>query len=210
MRHCRRFIASTLLLGCAVTPVGCDERGKQQSPPSAKVLRTLPAPAPKASASKPNAAAPAGEPAPELLSVSEIPDEARAAPSADVPGPAFKSKLVIDEPQQIGPAGQMSANERGVVMINRADELQLAKRLSSASERARFFHGKRRSKRLFCGRAWPALATRQGVLGEGRQARATRSGQLDSARDLGQRGAQRHARGRSRSVRCPGARRLHQ
>jgi hypothetical protein len=74
--------------------------------------------------------------------MSEIPDEAPTGSTAGTKGPEFKSKLVIDEPQEIGPAGQMSANERGVIMINRADELQLAKRLSGAgsgaSERSRF------------------------------------------------------------------------
>ena len=74
--------------------------------------------------------------------MSEIHDEAPPAPTASGASPAFKSKLVIDEPQELGPAGQMSASERGVVMLNRADEVQLAKRLagsgSTSSERARF------------------------------------------------------------------------
>ena len=74
--------------------------------------------------------------------MSEIPDEAKAVPAQGAPSPDFKSKLVIDEPQELGPAGQMTASERGVVMINRADELQLARRLTSANgsarERARF------------------------------------------------------------------------
>jgi hypothetical protein len=142
MRHCSRFarfIASALMLGCAVGPAGCDERGKPQSPPpSAKVSR----PTPSASVSKPNAAPNREQTAPEVLNVSEIPSEAQPARSALAPGAEFKSKLVIDEPQEIGPAGQMSASERGVVMINRADEVQLAKRLvggsNSTSERARF------------------------------------------------------------------------
>jgi len=131
MRHSRRFIASALLLGCAAGS-GCDERAKQQSPP--KIVR----PAASASINPPSAAPPRQEPAPELLSVSELPNEASPAQSANTPGPAFKSKLVIEEPQELGPAGQMSASERGVVMINRADEVQLAKRLPGASERAHF------------------------------------------------------------------------
>ncbi len=77
-----------------------------------------------------------------MLSLSEIPDEAQPAPSAGVASPEFKSKLLIDEPQEIGPAGQMTASEHGVLMISREGELQLAKRLAnsngSASERARF------------------------------------------------------------------------
>ncbi|MEI9941794.1 MAG: hypothetical protein WDO69_31660 [Pseudomonadota bacterium] len=142
MRHrssVARFIASALLLGCAAGSLGCDERGKQQTPP-------LPAkaqpPAPSVSVSKPIAAPQRAEPAPAVLNVSEIPDEAQPVASAGAAGPELKSKLVIDEPQEIGPAGQMSASEHGVVMINRADEVQLAKRLAggngSVSERAHF------------------------------------------------------------------------
>jgi len=103
---------------------------------------------PKAALSKPSAsvnmppAAPRREPSVEMLSVSEIPDEARSAPTASGSSSGLQSKLVIDEPQDIGPAGQMSASALGVVMINRADEFQLAKRLagsgSASSERARF------------------------------------------------------------------------
>lgn len=133
-----RFIASALLLGCAALTAACDERNRQSPPPAVKALH----PAPSASLSKPPAAAPRDPPAPEVLSLSEIPDEAKLAPAAGGPSPEFKSKLVIDEPQEIGPAGQMSATERGVVMINRADDLQLARRLASAngnaSEHARF------------------------------------------------------------------------
>jgi hypothetical protein len=131
MRHCRRFIVSALLLGCTAA-TGCDERAKQQSPP--KIVR----PAESVSVRKPSAAPQRHEPAPELLSVSELPNEPPPALSANGPGPEFKSKLVLDEPQEIGPAGQMSANERGVLMINRADELQLAKRLVSTGKGAQF------------------------------------------------------------------------
>ena len=132
MRHFRRFIWSALLLRCAAAFTGCDERGKQQSPLPVK------RPAASVSASKPNSAAPRTQTTPETLSLSEIPDEAQFAPSADRPAPAAKNKLLIDEPQVIGPAGQMSASERGVVMLNRADELQLAKRPAGAGERAHF------------------------------------------------------------------------
>ncbi|HET7543643.1 MAG TPA: hypothetical protein VFK05_27410 [Polyangiaceae bacterium] len=74
--------------------------------------------------------------------MSELPDETQPAQAAGKAAPEFKSKLIIDQAIEIGPAGQMSANEQGVVMLNRADELQLAKRLtgssSATSERARF------------------------------------------------------------------------
>ncbi|MEO6602362.1 MAG: hypothetical protein ABIQ16_20945, partial [Polyangiaceae bacterium] len=51
------------------------------------------------------------------------------------------SKLVIDEAQEIGPAGQATATERGVVMLNRSDELQLAK-LAPLSRGARPDHAR--------------------------------------------------------------------
>jgi len=131
-----RFVASALLLGCAVVHAGCEERGKAHGPP--KVVRPTPAVTASVSVAKSKAVARRNEPAPDVLSMSEIPDEASPAPSASGPGHEFKSKLVIDEPQEIGPAGQMSANERGVMMLNRADEVLFAKRLSGAGERARF------------------------------------------------------------------------
>jgi len=130
-----RFIASALLLGCATLAVACDGPGKPQSTPApAKAVRAVPS----ASASTPTVARERPEPAAEAMNASEIPDEAPLAPSAGGGGAEFKSKLVIDEPQEIGPAGQMSANERGVLMLNRADEFQLARRLGGAGDRGRF------------------------------------------------------------------------
>src|SRR6478735_7094896 len=116
-----RLMGRALLLTCAVRAIGCKERAK----PHSQAM-------PKAALSKPSAsvnmppAAPRREPAVEMLSVSEIPDEARSAPTASGSSSGLQSKLVIDEPQDIGPAGQMSASALGVVMINRADEFQLA------------------------------------------------------------------------------------
>jgi hypothetical protein len=133
MRHSRRFIASALLLGCAAG-FGCEERGKPHSAP--KVVR--PAVSVSASVGKPSKAPERAQPAPDILSPSEIPNESAPASSAGTPGAEFKTKLVIDEPQVVGPAGQMSASERGVVMLNREGELQLAKRLPRASERTHF------------------------------------------------------------------------
>jgi len=131
-----RFFANALLLAGAVLPAGCNERGKQQSQPTS--AKAAP---PAASTSKPKPV-PREEPSTEALSLSEIPDEAQPAPTASGSGPEFKSKLVIDEPQELGPAGQMTATDRGVVVLDRADELQLARRLpgtgSASSERARF------------------------------------------------------------------------
>ena len=135
-----RFAASPLLLACAAVFAGCDERGKQQGPIAPRKA-TPPVATVSASASKPPPDQRHMPPA-EVLNVSEIPDEAPPASAASGAAPAFKSKLVIDEPMEIGPAGQMTASERGVVMLNRADEVLLAKRLagsgSASKESARF------------------------------------------------------------------------
>ena len=159
MRHCRRFNRSTLLLGCAALLAGCEERGKQGGAAPPRVEPSTPSA--HASVGKPTEAAQRAQPAPEALNASAIPDEAQPAVSGTSPGSAFKSKLVIDEPQEIGPAGQMTANERGVVMINRSDELQLAKRLAGASsgarERARFSTIKGNTNDFFAVARGPAL-----------------------------------------------------
>lgn len=133
-----RVIAGSLLLACTALCGGCDGRSKRQSPqPAPKVTR----PSATVSASAPPPAQRLVPP-PEALSLSEIPDEAPSALASSAAAPAFKSKLVIDEPIEIGPAGQMTASERGVVMLNRADEVLLAKRLAGSTgatkERARF------------------------------------------------------------------------
>ena len=135
-----RFAASPLLLACAAVSAGCDEKAKQHGPTAPpKVARSVATV--NASASKPSPAERRVPPA-EVLNLSEIPDETPPAPAASGAAPAFKSKLVIDEPMEIGPAGQMTASERGVVMLNRADEVLLAKRLAGSSgasrESARF------------------------------------------------------------------------
>ncbi len=104
MRPPRRFIAGALLLGCATGPAACDER-TQRRPPPAPVSRPPTTPALDASVSKPKSALLREQPAPEVLNASELPDEARSAPSAELTEAEFKSKLVIDEPQVIGPRG---------------------------------------------------------------------------------------------------------
>lgn len=139
MRHPRGFVPSALLLGCAALSASCDERS---SAPSAPRPLAPKATAVSSAASKPPApVAPRSEHPSDALSVSEIPDEERAAPQPSAQG-TLPSKLIIDEAQEIGPAGQMSATEAGVVMINRSDEVQLAKHAplvhSSRPERSRF------------------------------------------------------------------------
>jgi hypothetical protein len=134
------FIRS-VALGCALGLSSCDEPSSASHAPALTVA-PLERPA--------SASAKSSEPAPLIhvreapaaaLSVSDIPDEAPAAPVTSSQ-PKSATKLVIDEPQAIGPAGQMSAEERGVVMIDRESHVQLAKRAPLGSsphpEPARF------------------------------------------------------------------------
>ena len=123
----RGFIRSVLTLGCAFGLSNCDQPSSS-APPAARPAATKPT----ASTPKPSASlAPlSSEPTSEPLSVSEIPDEAPApAPSASGAS-AVKSvaKLIIDQPVEIGPAGQMSADEHGVVILDRSERVQIAKR----------------------------------------------------------------------------------
>ncbi|MEO6602207.1 MAG: hypothetical protein ABIQ16_20165, partial [Polyangiaceae bacterium] len=119
--------AGSLLLQFAVVLTGCNERSTAQRPAPAAAETTKPA-VPSATAAKPGVAAkPREEPPPDPLSMSEIHDEG-PAPTGSGQAELSPSKLVIDEAQEIGPAGQVTATERGVVMLNRSDELLLAKR----------------------------------------------------------------------------------
>jgi len=130
---------SALLLGCAGVLLQCEERG---AAPAQRTRPVSPPPVP-GSALAPSAPAPPRKPRePDALSVSELPADESAAPAPSATNPKPVSKLIIDQAEELGPAGQMSASERGVVMINRRDELQLAKRgplgLSTRPERAHF------------------------------------------------------------------------
>jgi hypothetical protein len=60
-------------------------------------------------------------------------DQASPEPAPSGAGSASPSRLIIDQAQEIGPAGQMSASEPGVVMINRSDEVQLARRVPTVA-----------------------------------------------------------------------------
>jgi len=120
-----RFVAATLLFGCAGAAVACDERGGSER---ARKRVTLP-PAPKAPTPKPAVAEPRREPGTsDDLRVSELPTEGTPTPSSSAAHKSPQSLLIIDAPQAIGPAGQMTASERGVVMVNRNDDVQVAKR----------------------------------------------------------------------------------
>jgi hypothetical protein len=124
MRAALAITPSPLLLGCAVVLLSCNER-----PSAPRPAPRAPTSEPRASASvaKPSATLPAHrEPPPDALNVSPIAAES-PIPAASAQAPATPSKILIDSPIVIGPAGQMTATERGVVMINRSDELLLAK-----------------------------------------------------------------------------------
>ncbi|MET0793527.1 MAG: hypothetical protein ABW061_18545 [Polyangiaceae bacterium] len=117
---------------------------------------------PRASAAKPSVkVTPHEQPPPDSLSVSEIPDESPApvASGQDQPAP---SPLIIDQAQEIGPAGQMTATEHGVVMLNRSDELLLAKAeplaRSTRPEKARFSRVKGGSNDFFAVARGPLVA----------------------------------------------------
>ncbi|MEO8906188.1 MAG: hypothetical protein ABI488_26635 [Polyangiaceae bacterium] len=138
------FIRSVLTLGCAVGLSNCDQPSSVAPPPAtrpAALKRTQAVPKPGAAVAQPSS-----DPTPEPLIVSEIPDEA-PAPGASASAAKPVAKLIIDQPVEIGPAGQMSADEHGVVILDRSDRVQIAKRApSSASshrEQARFsdIHG---------------------------------------------------------------------
>jgi len=142
MRRASGLSTGALAFGCALALPACDRHGGSDGP----VPKPIPHPAlPAASHVAP--ARPAPRPAlarsadpNEGLSVSELPQEESPAPATSAGAPP--SKVVIDEAVVIGPAGQMTADEHGVVMIDRNDELHIAKRLGMSSgsrpERARF------------------------------------------------------------------------
>lgn len=143
MRPLRVWIASTLLLGCAVALSSCDDRGASPhaaARPVAAAQAVSARPKPSASSATLAVKVPA-EQRPDSLSVSEIPDET-PAPASSGAVAASPSKLILDQAQEVGPAGQMTATARGVVMINRNDELQLAQvgplSRSARPERAQF------------------------------------------------------------------------
>lgn len=62
--------------------------------------------------------------------MSELPDEAPPAPSSSSGGAASASKVWLDDPIVIGPAGAMTADASSIVMIDRNDQIHVSKRLS--------------------------------------------------------------------------------
>ncbi|HEY3665623.1 MAG TPA: hypothetical protein VGL19_06470 [Polyangiaceae bacterium] len=135
MANAAGLTRSALSLGCILGLSNCDPPGSSAPAP----------PAPKHGAasstqtpSPPATPTPRHEPSDDSLTVSEIPDEQPASPAASASGPKPVAKLIIDEPQEVGPAGQMTADEHGVVMIDRTSQVLSAKRaaLSTSPERA--------------------------------------------------------------------------
>ncbi|HWZ89209.1 MAG TPA: hypothetical protein VNW92_10175 [Polyangiaceae bacterium] len=138
MRRASGFSTGALVCGCALAFAACDHHGSGDGPGPVPVAAKATAAA--SHAPTPPSAAPSAD-AIDSLSVSELPDESAApVPSANAPTPP--SKVIIDDAQAIGPAGPMTADANGVVMIDRSDELHVAKRAPSStslhSERARF------------------------------------------------------------------------
>jgi hypothetical protein len=146
MRRASILSTSAHLFSCLCLLFGCDHHSSIEGAgpvpaaaktPAASHALSAPDAPPKAPTPKPTQ----GDPL-DSLSISELPDDS-AAPSASANGPEKPSKVIIDEPSVIGPAGPMSADEHGVVMIDRNDELQVAKRAALSSspkpERARFY-----------------------------------------------------------------------
>ena len=147
MRGASGFSTGALAFGCALWLVwlaSCERHGG------------VPGPKPTPMAAKPAAVASRApvlprEPAPvpstngnDSLSVSELPEDERAAPAPSSEASKPASKIVIDDAMVIAPAGQMTADASSVVMIDRNDELHVAKRAVASSsssphpERARF------------------------------------------------------------------------
>ncbi len=138
MRRASGFSTGALACGCALTLANCDHHSSVDGPGPVPVAAKATAAA--SHAPTPPPAAPSAD-AIDSLSVSELPDESAApAPSANAPTPP--SKVIIDDGQAIGPAGPMTADTNGVVMIDRNDELHVARRAALSTsphpERARF------------------------------------------------------------------------
>jgi hypothetical protein len=142
MRRASGFSTGALSFGCALLLAGCDHHGGGEGPgPTPVAVKAAPAASHSALSSAAGPATASADPN-ASLSVSELPEDESAAPTPSADAPKTASKIIIDEAVVIGPAGAMSADEHGVVMIDKNDELHLAKRaalsLSPHPERARF------------------------------------------------------------------------
>jgi len=142
MRRASGFSTGALAFGCAALLAHCDRHGGSEgSAPTPVAAKPAPAASPGKIAPRTPPAAESADPT-ESLSVSELPAEESAAPAPSAGAATPPSKVIIDDAVVIGPAGQMTADEHGVVMIDRNDELHLAKRAALSTnphpDRARF------------------------------------------------------------------------
>jgi len=143
MRRASIFCTSAqvcFLLFCA----GCDHRGgSDRTAPTAIGAKPPPSASQPPSSPKQPATAPAhsADDASEPLAVSELPDETPPASSSGGAPGGTPSKVWIDDPLVIGPAGSMTADANSVVMIDRKDQIHVSKRLVlSTSARADLAH----------------------------------------------------------------------
>jgi len=144
MRRASIFCTSAQVCLVLLGSTSCDHHGGNDGPAPASIGAKptptssqavgppkQPTPAPARSADDPS----------EPLAVSELPDEAPPATSASSGAPQTASKVWIDDPLVIGPAGSMTAEANGVVMIDRNDQIHVSKRLTlSTSARADLAH----------------------------------------------------------------------
>lgn len=144
MRRASGFSTGALAFGCALGLAHCDRHGGIEGSRPTPVAAKPPAAASRAPIAPSEPAPSASADVVDSLSVSELPDDESAAPLPSSDAPRARSKLVIDDAVVVAPAGQMAADASSVVMIDRNDELHVAKRAALSSsphpERARFAH----------------------------------------------------------------------
>ncbi len=142
MRRASGFSTGALSLFCSVTLVCCDHHAADDAAtPAPLTAKPVAAVTRNALTASPPPAAASGDPG-EALTVSQLPDDDTATPANSAQVPAAISKVIIDDAVVIGPAGPVTADEHGVVMVDRNDELHVAKRGAPSSnsqpERAHF------------------------------------------------------------------------
>jgi hypothetical protein len=144
MRRASGLSTGALAFGCALSLASCDQHGSSEGPAPPPLAAQAAPTASRVIAQPAPTAAPSAEPeeANGALSVSELPSNENAEPAPSAGAPRAPSKIIIDDAAVIGPAGQMTADGQAVVMVDRNDELHVAKRgalsTSVRPERARF------------------------------------------------------------------------
>ncbi len=143
MRRAAIFCTSAQVCSMLLGLPSCDHHGGDEAPaPTPIAAKPAPSTAPASGPPKQPTPAPthsADDPN-EPLAVSEVPDEAPVS-SASANAVQTPSKVWLDDPIVIGPAGSMTAEASGVVMIDRKNEIHVSKRLAlSTSPRADLAH----------------------------------------------------------------------